>query len=55
MLASLMGQDEGHRNKEILADGSIPYYDYAEEAIRSLKVMLRFAEWLKLPEGSCKI
>ena len=52
MLASLMGQDEGLRNKEILADGSIPYYNYAEEAIRSLKAMLRFAEWLKLPEGS---
>ena len=51
VLASLMGQDEGHRNKEILADGSIPYYNYAEEAIRSLKAMLRFAEWLKLPEG----
>ena len=52
MLASLMGQDEGLRNKEILADGSIPYYNYAEEAVRSLKAMLRFAEWLKLPEGS---
>jgi 4-hydroxybutyrate---CoA ligase (ADP-forming) len=52
MLASLMGQDEGHRNKEILADGNIPYYNYAEEAIRSLNAMLRFADWLKLPEGS---
>ncbi|PWU78790.1 MAG: acyl-CoA synthetase [Candidatus Nitrosopolaris wilkensis] len=52
VLASLMGQDEGLRNKEILADGSIPYYNYAEEAIRSLKAMLRFAEWLKLPEVS---
>ncbi len=52
MLASLMGQDEGRRNKEILADGNIPYYNYAEEAIRSLNAMLRFAEWLKLPEGS---
>ena len=51
MLASLMGQDEGLRNKDILADGGIPYYNYAEEAIRSLKAMLRFAEWLKLPEG----
>ncbi len=52
MLASLMGQDEGPRNKEILADGNIPYYNYAEEAIRSLKAMLQFAEWLKLPEGN---
>ena len=52
MLASLMGQDEGHRNKEILADGNIPYYNYAEEAIRSLNAMLRFADWLKLSEGN---
>jgi len=52
VLASLMGQDEGTRNKEILAEGSIPYYNYTEEAIRSLKAMLQFAEWVKLPEGS---
>lgn len=52
MLASLMGQDEGIRNKEILASGSIPYYNYAEEAVRSLRAMLQFSEWLKLPEGS---
>ena len=51
MLASLMGQDEGLRIKEILTDGSIPYYNYPEEAIRSLNAMLQFAEWLKLPEG----
>ena len=51
MLASLMGHDEGLRNKEIMSDGSIPNYNYAEEAIRSLKVMLQFAEWVKRPEG----
>lgn len=51
ILASLMGQDEGIRNREILANGSVPYYNYAEEAIRSLGMMVRFAEWLKLPEG----
>ncbi len=45
-----MGQDEGIRNKEILAEGSVLYYNYTEEAIRSLKAMLQFAEWVKLPE-----
>jgi 4-hydroxybutyrate---CoA ligase (ADP-forming) len=52
MLASLVGEDEGHRNKEILAEGNIPYYNYAGEAIKSLKAMLQFAEWVKSPEGS---
>ncbi|TVP39678.1 acetate--CoA ligase family protein [Candidatus Nitrosocosmicus arcticus] len=51
MIASLMGQDEGLRNKQILANGCIPYYNYSEEAIRSLNAVLQFAEWLKLPEG----
>jgi 4-hydroxybutyrate---CoA ligase (ADP-forming) len=51
MIASLMGQDEGLKNKRILADGSIPYYNYSEEAIRSLNAVLQFAEWLKLPDG----
>ncbi|MGI0089027.1 MAG: acetate--CoA ligase family protein, partial [Nitrosopumilaceae archaeon] len=52
MLASLMGLDEGIRNKEILAQGGIPYYNYAETAIRSLKAMLRFMEWSQTPEGT---
>jgi 4-hydroxybutyryl-CoA synthetase (ADP-forming) len=52
MLASLMGLDEGVKNKEILAQGGIPYYTYAETAIRSLKAMLRFVEWYKTPEGN---
>ncbi|MEX0911554.1 MAG: 4-hydroxybutyrate--CoA ligase [Nitrosopumilaceae archaeon] len=51
ILASLMGLDEGVKNKEILAQGGIPYYTYAETAIRSLKAMLRFVEWSKTPEG----
>ncbi len=54
MLASLMGQDEGLKNKEILADGNIPNYNYAEEAIRSLNAMLRFADWLNFLKGSIK-
>ncbi|MGQ0637807.1 MAG: 4-hydroxybutyrate--CoA ligase [Nitrososphaerota archaeon] len=52
ILASLMGLDEGVKNKEILAQGGIPYYNYAETAIRSLKAMLRFVEWSKTPEGN---
>ncbi len=52
ILASLMGLDEGVKNKEILAQGGIPYYTYAETAIRSLKAMLRFVEWFKTPEGN---
>jgi 4-hydroxybutyrate---CoA ligase (ADP-forming) len=52
ILASLMGLDEGIKNKEILSEGGIPYYAYAEEAIRALKAMLRFTEWSHSPEGT---
>lgn len=52
ILASLMGLDEGIKNKEILADGGIPYYSYAEGAIKALKAMLRFTEWSQSPEGT---
>lgn len=51
ILASLMGLDEGIKNKEILAEGGIPYYGYAERAIGALKAMLRFTEWSQSPEG----
>ena len=51
MLASLMGLDEGITNREIMAKGGIPYYTYAEGAIRTLKTMLRFAQWTKSKEG----
>lgn len=51
MLASLMGLDEGITNREILADGGVPYYTYAEGAIRTLKAMLKFAEWAGSPPG----
>ncbi|MGI0070149.1 MAG: acetate--CoA ligase family protein, partial [Nitrosopumilaceae archaeon] len=52
ILASLMGLDEGTKNKEILSEGGIPYYGYAEGAIRTLKAMLRFTEWTQSPEGA---
>ncbi|MDE1766384.1 MAG: acetate--CoA ligase family protein [Thaumarchaeota archaeon] len=51
ILASLMGLDEGIRNKEILADGGIPHYKYAEGAIRALKAMVRFTQWSQAREG----
>jgi len=51
MLASLMGLDEGITNREILAAGGIPYYTYAEGAIRTLNAMLRFAKWTSSSPG----
>ncbi len=51
MLASLMGLDEGITNREILAKGGIPYYTYAEGAIRTLTAMLRFSNWITSPPG----
>ena len=52
MLASLMGLDEGITNREILAKGNIPYYNYAEGAIRTLAAMMRFANWTTAPAGN---
>jgi len=54
MLASLMGLDEGITNREILAAGDVPYYNYAEGAIRTLAAMLKFSDWVKSPEGKIK-
>ena len=51
ILSSLMGLDEGIKNKEILAEGGVPHYRYAETAIRSLNAMLRFTEWSNTQEG----
>ena len=51
MLASLMGLDEGVTNREILAEGGVPYYTYAEGAIRTLRAMLTFSNWISQPPG----
>ena len=51
MLASLMGLDEGVENRRILSEGGVPYYTYAEGAIRTLAAMLRFADWIKSTPG----
>ena len=45
-------RDEGITNREILANGDVPYYTYAEGSIRALKAMLRFVDWIKTPEGN---
>ena len=50
MLASLMGLDEGITNREILAKGNVPYYNYAEGAIRTLAAMIKFSIWVKAPK-----
>jgi len=52
MLASLMGLDEGIKNREILAAGDVPYYTYAEGAIRALRAMLRVTTWQQSSEGT---
>ena len=51
MLASLMGLDEGITNRQILAAGDVPYYTYAEGAVRALGAMLRFSRWINTPQG----
>jgi 4-hydroxybutyryl-CoA synthetase (ADP-forming) len=52
--AALMGLAEGTENKQILSDGGIPYFPYAEPAIRTLKSMYDFSSWLTLPEEKGK-
>ncbi len=51
MLASLMGLDEGIENRKILSEGGVPFYTYAEGAIRTLNAMLRFANWIQATPG----
>src|SRR5437899_4738867 len=55
MLAALMGLAEGTKNKDILSEGGIPHFMYAESAIRTLEAMYRFRDWLKRPPGRLKI
>jgi 4-hydroxybutyryl-CoA synthetase (ADP-forming) len=55
MLAALMGLAEGTKNKEILSEGEIPHFMYAESAIQTLEGMYRFRDWLKRPAGRPKV
>jgi len=46
ILASLMGLAEGIENRKIMSEGGIPYYLYAEPAIRTLKAIYDFKKWV---------
>jgi 4-hydroxybutyryl-CoA synthetase (ADP-forming) len=46
ILASLMGLAEGVENRAIMSEGGVPYYLYAEPAIRTLKAMYEFKNWV---------
>ena len=46
ILASLMGLAEGIENRKIMSEGGIPYYLYAEPAIKTLKAMYDFKKWV---------
>ena len=46
IVASLMGLAEGVENRAIMSEGGIPYYLYAEPAIRTLKAMYDFSNWV---------
>ena len=46
ILASLMGLAEGIENRKIMSEGGIPYYLYAEPAIKTLKTMYDFKKWV---------
>ena len=54
MLAALMGLAEGLENKQILSDGNIPHFMYAEPAIRTLNAMYAFTEWITKPSDRPK-
>jgi 4-hydroxybutyryl-CoA synthetase (ADP-forming) len=53
-LAALMGLAEGTENKQILSDGGVPHFPYAEPAIRTLKSIYDFSNWLGRPQFSTK-
>jgi 4-hydroxybutyryl-CoA synthetase (ADP-forming) len=46
ILASLMGLAEGVENRTIMSEGGVPYYLYAEPAIRTLKAVYEFKNWV---------
>ena len=54
MLAALMGLAEGLENKQILSEGGIPHFMYAEPAIRTLESMYRFSRWLNIKNEPVK-
>ena len=53
-LAALMGLAEGIENKQILSEGGVPHFPYAEPAIRTLKSIYDFSNWLGRPQVKTK-
>src|ERR671918_567953 len=51
MLSALMGLAEGTENKQILSDGNIPHFMYAEPAIKTLNAMYSYRDWLGSPRA----
>jgi 4-hydroxybutyrate---CoA ligase (ADP-forming) len=51
MLAALMGLAEGTENKQILSDGNIPHFMYAEPAIKTLDAMYGYRDLLLSPRA----
>jgi 4-hydroxybutyryl-CoA synthetase (ADP-forming) len=49
-----MGLAEGLENKQIMSDGGIPHFMYAEPAIRTLESMYRFSKWLNRKDESIR-
>lgn len=54
VLAALMGLAEGTENKQILSEGGIPHFMYAEPAIKTLEAMNRYGDWLERPKDRPK-
>jgi len=54
VLAALMGLAEGLENKQILSEGGVPHFMYAEPAIRALESMYRFSKWLNIKNDYIK-
>ena len=54
ILASLMGLAEGVENRKIMSEGGVPYYLYAELAIRALKSMYDYRSWINTPKSDVR-
>jgi 4-hydroxybutyryl-CoA synthetase (ADP-forming) len=54
VLAALMGLAEGTDNKQILSEGGVPHFDYAEPAIKALYAMYQFRNWLSSQKSEPK-
>ncbi len=53
-VTAFMGGETVAKAVEILKEGSVPNYEYPEEAVRAISRVVRFAEWRKRPPGRPK-